>query len=164
MGRRGPKPTPKNILAMRGSWRANLAADTLDAPNDRPRCPNWLSKEAKKQWRQLVKELEKLGLLSSVDWRAMARYCHVWADWCELEQWIAEHGRVCPVKDKDGNTTRLAAWPQTKLAADRLQQLSRLEAEFGLTPSSRSRITTPKKKADEDPVEAFRKAKTWQVS
>jgi len=40
-----------------------------------PKCPRHLDKEAKKEWRRMVKELEPLGILTRLDKAVLARYC-----------------------------------------------------------------------------------------
>lgn len=87
MGERGPKPTPKNVLAFRGSWRANAKGDDggVNPDIEIPSCPKHLLPEAKKFWKQLTPELEKLRLVSKIDQAALSLVCQeyarlVWAE------------------------------------------------------------------------------------
>ncbi len=82
MGARGPKPTPKNVLQFRGSWRANLADDGSVNPEIQiPGCPRHLLKEARKEWRRITPELQQLGLITRIDRAALALYCQEYAWW-----------------------------------------------------------------------------------
>ena len=45
-----------------------------------------------------------------------------------------------PLKDESGRVKYMQQWPQVAIANKLAQQLTRLEQEFGMTPSARSRI------------------------
>ena len=57
-----------------------------------------------------------------------------------LEQFIEKHGEVYPLKDDKGTLKYLQQFPQVAIAHKLATHLTRLEQEFGMTPSSRSRI------------------------
>ena len=77
MGRRGPPPTPTEILTLHGSKLVNQCREQTEAkgPAGKPTCPNWLAKDAKKAWKQIVPMLETMHMLSRIDANALARYC-----------------------------------------------------------------------------------------
>jgi P27 family predicted phage terminase small subunit len=140
MGRRGPPPTPTKILEMRGSRRANKREGEPDPPAGRPRCPSWLDAEAKACWRQLVPDLEAMGILGRIDQKPLARYCQLWARWRRAEEFIQKHGEAYPLKDERGQVKCLVQFPQVAIAHKLSLALSRIEAEYGMTPSARARI------------------------
>ena len=84
--------------------------------------------------------LEGMGVLTKADGNALARYCRIWSRWRKAEDFIDEHGLVYPLKDDDGNVKCVQQWPQVSIANKLAQQLTRLEGEFGLTPSARARL------------------------
>jgi len=51
-----------------------------------PKCPKHLDKEAKKEWRRMVKELEPLGMLTRLDKAVLARYCQGSAKLAKLKE------------------------------------------------------------------------------
>ena len=140
MGKRGPKPTPTAILRMRGSWRANLNPGEPQYEPGAPPCPRWLGVEARKVWRRLTPQLAAAGVLTRVDCEALARYCHTLARWRSAVAFLKRRGEIYARKDAQGHRV-LGLWPQVALADKLAHQLARLEAEFGLTPASRSRIS-----------------------
>lgn len=142
MGRRGPAPTPTNVLKLRGSTLVTKAREESEVkgPHGRPTCPKWLNNEAKAAWRQVVPILEGMGVLTKADGNALARYCRLWARWRKAEDFIDEHGLVYPLKDDAGNVKCVQQWPQVSVAHRLALQLTRLEQEFGLTPSARARL------------------------
>ena len=84
--------------------------------------------------------VEELGILAKVDESALSRYAVLWARWREMEDFIDQHGVVYPTRDRDGKPAGFRLFPQARLAQDLAVQLSRIEAEFGLTPVARARL------------------------
>jgi P27 family predicted phage terminase small subunit len=142
MGRRGPVPTPTAILKQRGSWRAKAReGKEVKGPVGTPICPSWLNQEAKNTWKRIVPKLRAMNVLTMIDGEALARYCQVSSRWKRAELFIQKHGDTYPLKDEKGQIRCLQQFPQVAIANKLAIQLARLEQEFGLTPSARSRIT-----------------------
>ncbi|MBI5289269.1 MAG: phage terminase small subunit P27 family [Chloroflexi bacterium] len=142
MGRRGPAPTPTNILKLRGSTLVTRKRETREvkAPAGPPDAPAWLNPDARAAWDELLPMLEGMGVLARIDGRALSRYCHLWARWRKAEMFIAERGEMYPIKDDSGQVKCFQQWPQVAIAHRLAQQLTRLEQEFGMTPSARARL------------------------
>lgn len=141
MGRRGPRPTPTPLLKLRGSSLVSQRREAGEPkPSGKPRCPDWIDPEAKTAWRQLVPQLEVMKVLTRIDGNALTRYCQLWARWKKAELFIQKNGEVYPLKDESGRIKCLMPFPQVSIASKLAQQLTRLEQEFGLTPSARTRI------------------------
>lgn len=142
MGKRGPKPTPTAILKLRGSTLVTRAreAGEVQGPAGTPDRPDWLDAEAKAAWDHLVPLLTSMGVLTRIDGNALARYCRLWSRWREVESFIDQHGTMYPIKDEAGNPRCFQQWPQVAVAGRLAQQLAQLEQEFGMTPSSRTRL------------------------
>lgn len=143
MGRRGPKPTPKEILRIRGSWRGKEGPSDVKAPPGAPDKPEWLKERQSEVWDKLIPLLAAMGILSKVDCNALARYCQFIVRWIECEEWIDKYGTTYPQKSKDGTVLGMAEFPQVKRSQSLSLALSKLEAEFGMTPSARARLTAP---------------------
>lgn len=140
MGARGPRPTPTSILEARGSRRATRNKSEPRPAKGRPACPEWLSAETKLVWDQVSEKLEQMGVLTTADGGALERYCTMIVQWRQCQAFLAKHGAVYPIKSGTGVTKCLAPFPQVAIAARLSLALTRLEAEFGLTPSSRTRV------------------------
>ena len=93
MGKRGPKPTPTPILKLRGSWRGKDRPDADLEPN-LPKMPACLSVAAKKRWKEVVPELDALGVLQRVDETILAMYCMDY-----VEYWAA-HDEIAKLKSQ----------------------------------------------------------------
>lgn len=133
---RGRKPTPTAIKELEGNpGRRQLNKNEPKPDKKAPSCPKWLEPEAKKEWRRLAKKMEALGVLTEVDMAAFAGYCQAYARWKEAEEFISKHGTI--VKTPSGYWQQV---PQVSIAQQYLKTMNRLAEQFGLTPSSRSRI------------------------
>ena len=142
MGRRGPAPTPTPILKLRGSTLVSKRRQKNEAqgPAGAPDQPDWLDDEARKMWDHLLPMLEGMGVLTRIDGNALARYCRLWSRWRKAEAFIDGKGEMYPLKGDKGGVKCFMQWPQVAIAAKLAQQLTRLEQEFGMTPSARTRI------------------------
>lgn len=150
MGKRGPAPTPSAILQLRGSWRANANKAEPKPKSGRPTCPAWLDKSAKAAWKQLIPQLDEMGVLTKIDGQALTLLCQTWAKWKEAELAIREHGAVSPIYNADGSLKYMQQSPHVSIARSAADQLSRMFREFGMTPSARTRIEVPETKQSED--------------
>lgn len=118
-------------------------------PEGFPKCPIWLEKDAKKEWKRIVKELSKIeGLLTAVDQTALAAYCQAYARWVEAERVLSESGTTYVSMTKYGSTQ--LARPEVAISQKALQQIRAFCAEFGLTPSSRGRMSLKPSKEQDD--------------
>jgi P27 family predicted phage terminase small subunit len=140
MGSRGPQPTPTPILKARGSWLVNHRKNEPTPEPGRPTCPSWLPAEAKKIWRFVVPMIDRMGVLSRLDGAALERYCLLLYRWRKEAQFIEKHGTTYPVR-RDGQVL-FKLFPSVKVFDLLTTQLGRAEQAFGLTPASRSRIST----------------------
>lgn len=135
---RGRKPNPTALKIAQG----NPGKRKLNMHEPRPEagapCPDHLDGLARERWEQVVPELERLGIITRVDIPAMTRYCEAWALWRKAMSTVAEQGEVIPTIK--GN---LIQNPWLGIANKQAEIMRRLEGEFGLTPSSRSRFSTP---------------------
>ena len=155
MGRRGPSPKPTALKLLQGNPGKRPLNEREPKPRkDMPRCPAWLSSEAKKVWRRLVPELRAMRVLTIVDGDALAAYCQTFARWRAAEEYLARHGDVYPIRDEARRIKCMQQFPQVAIARSLLQILRAYQQEFGLTPSSRTGIRAAEP-AVEDELDKF---------
>ncbi len=136
MAQRGRKPTPTAIKVLEGNpGKRELNMNEPKPKTKAPRCPTWLEEEAKKEWKRLSKQMEQLGILTEIDMAAFSGYCQAYARWKEAEEFITKHGTI--VKTPSGYWQQV---PQVSIAQTYLKIMNKFCEQFGLTPSSRSRI------------------------
>ncbi len=163
MGARGPKPLPPNVHRLRGNPGKRPLNDGEVQPDiEIPDCPKHLLPEARRFWRRLTPELEKLGLVAKIDQAALAQVCQWWAWWVwhdsQLQRDIARaaekraaweakpenaevpyaggDGYMLPTPN--GSFTYNPHWVGAHKASDKLDKAL---ASFGMSPSSRGRVT-----------------------
>ena len=141
----GRKPKPTALKRMAGNpGKRRMNEYEPDPPRYKPRCPSHLSDEAKKEWRRISKELYYLGLLSKLDRAFLAAYCQVYARWVKAEQKISEEGEVF-ITEKGFPMQS----PWVSIANKAMDLMNKFGSEFGMSPSSRTRVqaTQPKEKS-----------------
>lgn len=127
MATRGRKPAPKPLQP--GLRRTG------------PVRPDHLDGWGEEAWDRIVPKLAELGILSDLDGEALALYCATYSRWRHALEAVRVDG-VTTYTDKGA----VKANPAVAVvnACERL--MAAVLVEFGLTPSSRSRV-----KADERP-------------
>ncbi len=76
MARRGPAPKPTRMKVLAGNpGKRPLNRREPQPKPGLPRCPAQLSEEAKREWKRISKELDRLGLLTVLDRAALSAYC-----------------------------------------------------------------------------------------
>src|SRR5262245_26664847 len=131
---RGRKPSPHNLKVISGNPSKRPLKEPLRVGGAPPRCPSWLSSEARKEWRRLAPELIRLGLLTVLDVAVFGAYCETFALFLAITKLVA----------KDGATYRTAnglikRHPAAALAQQAGRDLLALDSCFGLTPAARQR-------------------------
>lgn len=154
MGARGPRPTPTEVLRLRGSWRANLNRGEPQPEPGPPERPEWLDADAAAAWDALAPRLEAMNLLTRIDGNALARYCVLWTHWRRAALFVDKYGTSYSIKDGNGRVKCIAQFPEVAQIHKLSVALSRLEVEFGLTPSARTRINVPVQPRETDPIKA----------
>jgi P27 family predicted phage terminase small subunit len=136
---RGRKPTPTSLKIVRG----NPGGRPLNQNEPRPRAnaemPGWLSPEARKHWPVIARQLADAGILTEIDAPALALYCEAFVIWKQAYDNVLKFGLV--VKAQSGFPVQS---PFLSIANQQSERMLRILAEFGMTPSSRSRVTVSK--------------------
>src|SRR2546421_10746525 len=125
---RGRKPKPPGMSTRR------TRGD--DEPRPKlPPCPSHLRDEARKEWFRTGRKLLTFGLMTEIDIAALAVYCQAWGRWVEAEDQLHKFGTV--IKSPNGYPIPS---PYLPIANKAMEQMTRLLVEFGMSPSSRSRV------------------------
>jgi len=135
---RGRKPKPTALKLLQGNpGKRRVNHEEPRVPTTLPACPRWMGKRAKWFWKQQATALNKIGLLSAVDQAAFGSYCNALAILEAANKNIDVHGLI--VESEYGPKKN----PAVTIAKDCWAAVKGFSVEFGLTPSSRSRIHVP---------------------
>ena len=127
-------PVPTALKLLRGNPGKRPINRNEPCPSPDVAIPNWLSPDAAKHWPAVAKQLHDAGLLTAIDVTALGLYCEAFARWKDANARIVKYGTV--VKSPNGYPIQS---PYLAIANKAHEQMTKLLAEFGMTPSSRSR-------------------------
>lgn len=157
-GGHNKKPTSLKVLEGNPGKRPLPVNEPKPAPIA-PRCPAWLNKEARKEWRYMAPLLSRLKLLTQIDKANLAAYCHSYAQLIEAEAYLAKHGLgwAIPQRDGDGVIIGMNAgeFAQVRTVRNCKAEIVRYSAMFGLSPVDRSRISVSETSAGADEFESL---------
>jgi P27 family predicted phage terminase small subunit len=141
----GRKPTPTALKVLRGNPGKRPLPENEPTPKGEAVAPEWLSPSAALHWPVVARQLESSGVLTSMDAQALALYCEAFARWQDANGLLAKTGLVVP-----GQKGMLTQNPAVHIANAAFDQMRRMLIEFGMTPSSRSRVSkVPTGQADQ---------------
>lgn len=147
-GKTGRPATPSKVHWLRGSKGAKPAHQMLDEftpDTELPECPAHLKNLAKKHYGEIGSELERYGLVAKIDVGMLAMLATCYAKWVWAEKKIQA---LNTADKKNGEAGLVATTPNgykvmsvyEQLARDARSQYQKLAAEFGLSPSNRTRV------------------------
>ena len=146
---RGRKPIPNAIKRKLGNGRVDSGGrripDEPQPPPGAPPMPRSLDGRAKQAWIMFTSELAAMDLLTRADAAALQILCETWAQLQEAAENLQTTGIV--IKWPNGQP---GASPYFKTYHDAAKLVKAMLAEFGLTPSSRSRFAMPLKDQEEE--------------
>ena len=102
----------------------------------------------------MAKVLTDMGLLTLADRAAFTAYCVVYGRWVDAEKQVRKLGTIV----KSPATGFPMKSPYLTVADQAMEAMRKLLVEFGLTPSSRSRIKLPAEGGPADEFEQFLEA------
>ncbi|QIP12241.1 phage terminase small subunit P27 family [Spirosoma aureum] len=151
--KRGAKPIPTALKSLTGTLRTdrmNSHEPPVSPLPELPAPPDWLNPWARDEWVLVAGWLHSVGLLTATDQSIIGAYCQQLGIFREAEEQLKLPGARVIVTDKGYEMPS----PWVAIGNKALMQAMKIASEYGLTPSSRSRIQLPKEE-EEDPFETF---------
>ena len=138
-----PKPTVLRLLEGNpGKQPINMNEPKPDSQI--PKCPGWLEDEAKIEWARMAPILGKLRVLTEADITGFIGYCQSWARYVEAEKYLSDNDTVFVT-----DTGYMQQVPQVGMSQKYLKLCQSFMTEFGLTPSSRGKLSSPAEDPDD---------------
>jgi P27 family predicted phage terminase small subunit len=146
----GRKPKPTALKLLQGNPGKRPLRDDEPRPEVcLPDPPEHLSAVAKEHWGVIGAQLAEAGILTSIDRDALALYCEAYARWVHANEQLRLFGVL--VKAPSGYPMQS---PFLAIANKAFEQMRSMLTEFGMTPSSRTRVRVASPGA-EDPMDEF---------
>jgi P27 family predicted phage terminase small subunit len=146
MGLRGPAAKPTALKIAEGNpGKRPLNSDEPEFEATIPNIPSHLDKEAKKEWRRIAPMLLRTHVLTEADYMGLSNLCQAWSTLKRLQSLLNDAPSLL-VKTPAGYVQQT---PLFSMIGKQMALVNRLCQEFGLTPSSRSRVKTVQGKSDE---------------
>lgn len=162
MGQRGPKAKPSNVHYLNGNPSkkpSHQLMDSLQPEIEIPGCPPHLLPEAKKEYKRIMPELVRYGLISKLDRAALCLYLQSWAElvWAEkmlkrnmdraAKSMAEAEAKGEEYKGGDGMTEvttngNVIYSPYWVIANKSRHNVDKFLQNFGMSPSARARVTT----------------------
>jgi P27 family predicted phage terminase small subunit len=160
--RRGTKPKPTAIRVLQGNPGKRPLPKREPRPPDAgvPEPPAALSEIARAEWITVAPVLHRMNLLSEIDRQALAAYCEACARWAVAQTAVNEMARGDPrtggllIKSPNGIVYEN---PLVGIARRAALDAVRFGAEFGMTPSSRTRLDVLPPPSEENPFAKLRR-------
>jgi P27 family predicted phage terminase small subunit len=141
---RGRKPTPTFLKIVNGNpGKRPLNEGEAKVAPARPTPPAFLSDDATQEWDRVIDRLFEVGLMTDLDRSTLAAYCDAYGRWAQASRSLARMAEqdlltgAMMIKTKNGNAIQN---PLLGIANHARAEMVRFAAEFGMTPSARTRI------------------------
>lgn len=142
---RGRKPKPTVLKLVTGNpGRRPVSTDEFRPDAAIPECPDHLKGEAKVEWERVTKMLHAHRMISEADRGALSMLCTLWDRHVTAELMIERARDAAPATGglfmKSPNGFPIQS-PWLAVSSKAMEQYKSMCAEFGLTPSSRVRVS-----------------------
>lgn len=149
MAQRGKRPIPTQLKIIKGTDQpCRMRKNEPKPADDNIEMPEELSKEAGKHWDKVCTQLQDAKIITNIDVTALAMYCESYATWFNANKMIQRHGPV--VKNPSGFPVQS---PYLLIANKAFDQMRAMLTEFGMTPSSRTRVAATGKSEEKNPFD-----------
>jgi P27 family predicted phage terminase small subunit len=158
---------PSRIKVIKGTFRPDRAPANEPDPlviTSVPRAPSHLNRWAKQMWNATARELVRLRMFTTLDTYSLEVLCEQYGIYRELKESITHkkvEGKLQKITLAEYLATRNSqTMPEFTAMKGAFERYSALLKEFGLSPSSRSRIDLlGEPPATKDPMEDLLKSK-----
>lgn len=142
----GRKPTPKHLRMIGGEKRpSQINYDEPVAKSGTAVAPEWLSERATAIFDDISATLHGMGIASPDDRHALAMLASRLEE-IELMTAVIEDGGRTYTSESESGAKMIRARPEVGMRNEAMRHAQSLLAEFGLTPSARSKVSVGKPK------------------
>ena len=140
------RPVPTALKIVRGTDQpCRVNPDEPVIASDKIIRPPHVKGAAKKFWEQFVPTMQAAGIISNADVPGIEALCRKYAEWNQYQKAAERDGLIIMKVNGD-----LVASPYISLAQKSFDSFRLMLTEFGMTPSSRTKVSTIKPKETKD--------------
>ncbi|KAA1140634.1 phage terminase small subunit P27 family [Citrobacter portucalensis] len=151
----GPPKTPTHLRLVRGNpSKRPINKNEPQPPKGVPPVPKHFDKQGKYWFKRMAEELDAIGVISQLDARALELLVEAYTEYRHHCETLDREGYTYAVYSDDADEGKereirmIKPHPAAMMKADAWKRLRAMLAEFGMTPSSRSKVS--KDKPDDD--------------
>lgn len=132
-----------NLTVLTMQTRAAEEESVSTGKNQLKRPPDWLIDDvAKKEWRRIVKELEKIGLVGNLDRNNLGGYCNAFANYVKATNILKEQAYYIDRETRNG--VIVVKNPMVDIQRTYADEMRRFASLCGLTIDSRLKAAAVK--------------------
>ena len=153
---RGPKPKPTRLKILTGNpGKRPMNTNEPRSKGGLPTPPRHLSASVRKVWKRLREQIKGSGIATSLDTVAFEMLCKSYADYLDACEKVSQFGAVW-IDKGEAKIPKFAYSPYWAVMNREWKKVQTMLVEFGLTPSSRSRVqASPDVAADQQESRFF---------
>ena len=147
------KPTQLKLLTGTAQpCRLNKNEPKLEASN--PSCPRHIKGRIRWAYRRLIRVVDPMQVLTKSDAIAVELAAQAYAEMAEASEVIEEKGLTYESETEDGRML-VKTRPEVMIRSDAWRRLEKMLSHFGISPSSRSKVSVIGKLKEKDPFDDF---------
>lgn len=140
-----------NLTVVNGQKRRMEEESVMTDKNQLKRPPIWLIDDvAKKEWRRVVKELEKINLIGNLDRNNLGGYCNAFANYVKATDILKDQAFYIDRETRTG--VIVVKNPMVDIQRSYAEEMRRFAALCGLTIDARLKAAAVKTNTTEDRV------------
>jgi P27 family predicted phage terminase small subunit len=147
--KRGRPKIPSNLKLLYGNPGNRPISEDEPKPKPTiPQKPSWLKGKAAREWKIISGKLQELGLLTDIDYAALATYCQCYARYMQAEEFLEKYSHDTAgkfngfmIKTPSGYLQQL---PQVSIAQTYAKLMAVYLGKFGLSPADRAGLNVAK--------------------
>jgi P27 family predicted phage terminase small subunit len=138
---KGRKPTPTHLKLVKGNPGRRPLNESEPTPRrERPGAPAHISDKAREAWGYVSGLLDRIGVLTEVDAIALEMLCEAYADYIAACAALKAFGSNYYQTVSNEGSVMHRAHPAVAVKQDADRRIKSWVAEFGMTPSARTRV------------------------
>lgn len=153
---KGRKPKPSHLRVVTGNpGKRPLNANEPKPGRQRPSAPAHMSDKARETWGYVSGLLDRMGVLTEADSLALEVLCEAYADFLRARQVLKDFGSNYYETVNQTGGVMHRAHPAVAVMQDADRRIKAWLAEFGMSPSARTRVKVDGEQEEDTAAQYF---------